>query len=500
MKLNYKRTILVGFAFFLISAFWQAYDAIIPLALNYHYGLPHTISGFVMSIDNILAVFMLPIFGALSDKIMTKFGRRTPFIVIGTAAAILSFIALTLVNGIQLNVLSDAGIVGAYNDAFDAFTKTSASLKQSFENGLITKEAMDLGIENAETAFNAIKETLKAESLEITMGNIWPLVGFMAVLLVVLIAMATFRSPAVALMPDVTIKPLRSKANAIINLMGTAGGLIILALSSFMSVSNKLYSHYIGYVALVCTVMLGGLLAFIFTVKEKKWADEMMDESLKLGLEEKEEESGAARLLSKLEMRSLLLILASVALWYIGYNSITSKYTVYAATILNVDYGLTLMVAQAAAIISYIPVGIVASKFGRRKTILAGIIMLATAFFIGNFIEPGVSNLIMYPIFALAGIGWATINVNSFPMVVELAKGGEVGKYTGYYYTASMAAQIVAPILSGFLYDVFGMRSMFFSFGTVFVVLSFVTMFFVKHGDAKAEKVDALTALGGADD
>ena len=500
MKLNYKRTILVGFAFFLISAFWQAYDAIIPLALNYHYGLPHTISGFVMSIDNILAVFMLPIFGALSDKIMTKFGRRTPFIVIGTAAAILSFIALALVNGIQLNVLSDAGIVGAYNDAFDAFTKTSASLKQSFENGLITKEAMDLGIENAEIAFNAIKETLKAESLEITMGNIWPLVGFMAVLLVVLIAMATFRSPAVALMPDVTIKPLRSKANAIINLMGTAGGLIILALSSFMSVSNKLYSHYIGYVALVCTVMLGGLLAFIFTVKEKKWADEMMDESLKLGLEEKEEKSGAARLLSKLEMRSLLLILASVALWYIGYNSITSKYTVYAATILNVDYGLTLMVAQAAAIISYIPVGIVASKFGRRKTILAGIIMLATAFFIGNFIEPGVSNLIMYPIFALAGIGWATINVNSFPMVVELAKGGEVGKYSGYYYTASMAAQIVAPILSGFLYDMFGMRSMFFSFGTVFVVLSFVTMFFVKHGDAKAEKVDALTALGGADD
>ena len=121
-------------------------------------------------------------------------------------------------------------------------------------------------------------------------------------------------------------------------------------------------------------------------------------------------------------------------------------------------------------------------------------------FFIGNFIGEGASPLIMYPIFALAGIGWATINVNSFPMVVELAKGGEVGKYTGYYYTASMAAQIVAPILSGFLYDAFGMRNMFFSFGTVFVVLSFVTMFFVKHGDAKAEKQNALEALGGADD
>jgi MFS family permease len=138
----------------------------------------------------------------------------------------------------------------------------------------------------------------------------------------------------------------------------------------------------------------------------------------------------------------------------------------------------------------------VASKFGRRKTILAGIAMLATAFFVGNFIGPGVSNLVMYPIFALAGIGWATINVNSFPMVVELAKGGDVGKYTGYYYTASMSAQIVAPILSGFLYDLIGMRYVFFAFGTIFVILSFVTMFFVKHGDSKViKKKDLLEQL-----
>ena len=247
--------------------------------------------------------------------------------------------------------------------------------------------------------------------------------------------------------------------------------------------------------------MVGGLLVFIFTVKERKWADEMEEDTKKYELEEpKIAEEGEKRALSRPELRSLLLILASVALWYIGYNSITSKYVVYSTSVLNVDYGLTLIVAQGAAIISYIPVGIVASKLGRRKTILAGITMLATAFFIGNFIGPGVSNLIMYPIFALAGIGWATINVNSFPMVVELAKGGDVGKYTGYYYTASMSAQIVAPILSGFLYDVFGMRAMFFSFGTVFVALSFVTMFLVKHGDAKAERVDALSALAGGDD
>jgi MFS family permease len=303
-------------------------------------------------------------------------------------------------------------------------------------------------------------------------------------------------------MPDVTVKPLRSKANAIINLMGTAGGILILALSSLMSMSSKLYSHYIGYVALVCAVMLGGLITFIFTVKEKKWSAEMEATTLELELDDAPavDETGASRALSRPEFKSLLLILASVALWYIGYNSITSKYTVYASSVLNVDYGLTLIVAQAAAIVSYIPVGIIASRFGRRKTILAGIIMLAAAFFVGNFIGPGVSNLIMYPIFALAGIGWATINVNSFPMVVELAKGGDVGKYTGYYYTASMAAQIVAPILSGALYDLLTMRATFFAFGTVFVALSFVTMFFVKHGDAKPTARSVVEDAFGGDD
>ena len=173
--------------------------------------------------------------------------------------------------------------------------------------------------------------------------------GFLAVLLVVLVAMATFRSPAVALMPDVTVKPLRSKANAIINLMGTAGGIIILVLSTVMGTSKKLYMHYSPYVLLVCCVMIAGLVVFLLSVKEKKWAAEMEEQSVALGLEEKVDNGGEKRSLSKAEMTSLLLILASVALWYIGYNSITSKYTVYATTILNIDYGLSLIVAQAAA-------------------------------------------------------------------------------------------------------------------------------------------------------
>ena len=442
MKLNYKRVLLVGMAFFLISAFWQAYDAITPLILTNHFGLPQSVSGAVMSIDNVLAVFLLPIFGAISDKKNTRFGRRTPFIFFGTIAAVISFIGLTFVDNYQLARLVAKGVPS---------------------------------MENASKA-----------ALQLTLENPWPLIGFIATLLVVLISMATFRSPAVALMPDVTVKPLRSKANAIINLTGTAGGIIVLVLGMVFATSKNLYMQYTGYVAAVCGVMLLGFVLFLLTVKEKKWAEEMEADTIKYGLDTPEEAVTTTKSgLTKGELTSLLLILASVALWYIGYNSITSKYSVYATNVLGFDYNFTLIVAQAAAVITYIPVGMIASKIGRRKTILAGVLILATAFAIGIFITPKTPEIIMYPVFSLAGIGWATINVNSFPMVVELAKKGDTGKYTGYYYTASMAAQIVAPILSGLLYDALGMKYTFFTFGAIFVLFSFITMFFVKHGDSK---------------
>lgn len=473
MKLNYKRTILVGFAFFLISAFWQAYDAIVPLILTNHFGLPQTVSGAVMSIDNVLAVFMLPLFGALSDKVSTKYGKRTPFIFIGTVCAVISFVAITFIDNFQI-----AKVLSAMSESPSAD---------------VAKLTLDL-----------------------TIANPWVLIGFIATLLVVLISMAIFRSPAVALMPDVTVKPLRSKGNAIINLMGTAGGISVLVLGMIFGTSKDRYMEYTGYVVAVAAIMVAGLIIFLLTVKENKWVKEMEEDTVRLGLQEAVTvDSSAKRQLSKPELKSLLLILASVALWYIGYNSITSKYSVYALNVLDFDYNFTLIIAQAAAVVAYIPVGIIASKIGRKKTILAGIVMLASAFFVGNFIEPTTPEFVMYPVFILAGIGWATINVNSFPMVVELATGGEVGKYTGYYYTASMAAQIVAPILSGAIFDglslmfannttiygdFYGMRLAFFAFGTVFVLLSFVTMFFVKHGDAKPMKQDALDSLAGADD
>ena len=460
MKLNYKRTLLVGMAFFLITAFWQAYDAIIPLILTNHFGLPQTASGAVMSVDNVLAVFLLPLFGALSDKTSTRFGKRTPFIFVGSLVAILSFVCLTFIDNYQLAKVVAAGIP-------------------------------DLSLAGA-TAEAQIQEL----TLRLTLENPLPFIGFIATLLVVLLAMAVFRSPAVALMPDVTVKPLRSKANAIINLTGTVGGILVLVLGMVFATSKKPYMSYTGYVLAVVAVMLLGLLVFLFAVKEPRWAREMEEESRAL---EEESETGTAeggRKLSRSEFTSLLLILASVALWYIGYNSITSKYSVYATNILGFDFNLTLIIAQAAAIVSYIPVGMISSRVGRKKPILAGVLILAAAFLIGNFITSDTPEFVMIPVFIMAGIGWATINVNSFPMAVELARGGNVGKYTGYYYTASMSAQIVAPILSGLLYDLLGMRYVFFAFGTVFVMLSFLTMLFVKHGDNKPEaKKDVLSHL-----
>lgn len=494
LKLNYKRTVLVGFAFFLIMAFWTAYDAIVPLILTNHYGLPQVVSGVVMSADNILAVFLLPIFGAISDKVMTRLGKRTPFILVGTVAAVISFIALMLIDAAQINALAETNIPATYSSVMGELNEATKALNSAYDTG--SQVLIDAASARVEALENML-EVLREQTLDITLSNIFPLIGFIGVLLVVLIAMSIFRSPAVALMPDITVKPLRSKGNAIINLMGTAGAVIVLAFGMVFGTDSNHHMKYIGYIMAVSGVMIAALIVFFLTVKENKWAEDMRRDTEKYKIDQTsyQDKMSGERKLSSAEKKSLLLILSSVALWYIGYNSITSKFSVYSTTVLRFDFNLTLIIAQVAAIIAYIPVGMLASKIGRKKSILIGVALLTSAFLIGNFVSSTTPEPVLIPIFIVAGLGWATINVNSFPMAVEIARGGEVGKYTGYYYTASMAAQIVAPILSGALYDLFdiitdgnGMRVVFFAFGTLFVAASFVTMFFVKHGDIKVTK------------
>lgn len=423
MKLNYKRTVLVGFAFFLICAFWQAYDTIVPLLLKNKFGMTELPSGIIMSLDNVVAAVLLPFFGKLSDRCGSRLGRRTPFILFGTLLASAAFVLLGFASSLPL---------------------------------------------------------------------------FILLLLSVLLSMATFRSPAVALMPDITPKPLRSKGNAVINLMGTLGGILVLLLAGPFGTDEVGKTDFSAYLIAVCALMLVSLAVFLLTVRETAWAKEATDaaapeEEPSEDCCDRAEEATSEAKLSRAQKRSLLLILAAVALWYIGYNAVISKYSVYANNFLEVSYSSTLLIAQGAAVLSYLPVGALASRIGRKKCILAGVALLFAAFFGASFVRKGDSALLMAVLFALAGIGWATINVNSFPMAVELAGSTDVGKYTGYYYTASMAAQVVTPILSGAVMDAVSQAvgvadagyAVLFPYAALFVALSFVAMLFVRHGDSK---------------
>ena len=514
MKLNYKRTILVGFAFFLISAFWQAYDATIPVILTNKFGMSQAWSGVIMALDNILAVFMLPLFGAISDKCTSRHGKRTPFIVVGTIVAAVSILGLAFVDQAQFRNITDVSELDS-PAALETIYQTQADKKLQTPEGevfvlseVFTQEAfveIRSTVEDPETQkqvtnpdyTNYVVPARQAYAAQATGENPVPLILFVVLLLVVLVAMATFRSPAVALMPDVTVKPLRSKANAVINLMGTAGGIIVLVLGIVFATSavrNQLM-NYTVYYSVIAGLMLVALAVFLLRVREPAWAKEIQEDSLRYGIED-EEEAAESRKLSRGELRSLIFILASIALWYFGYNAVTSKYAVYAGNILNMDYNTTLLIAQAAAIVAYVPAGIVASKIGRKKTIMSGVVMLTAAFGAASFLRAGSSVIVMNILFALAGIGWATINVNSFPMVVELCSGGDIGKYTGFYYTASMSAQIVTPLLSGFLMDLDGVgMTVLFPYAACFAGLAFVTMALVKHGDAKPESKKGLEAL-----
>ena len=513
MKLSYKRTVLVGFAFFLICLFWQAYDNTIPLILTNKFGMSQTLSGAIMALDNVLALFLLPFFGALSDKCASRFGKRTPFIAVGTLAAAVLFVCLSFVDSAQMTRLEDVTL-DRYESSLAVIYESNPtiSLPEETADGMSVGEAIRhvfasgqkkplqeiypnrsefLAIKMyredgtlTEEYENYVKPARNAYAWQQTADNPNTLIFFILLLLCTLVAMGTFRSPAVALMPDVTPKPLRSKANAIINLMGTFGGITVLVLGMIFKTGSakNIYMSYTPFFIVVSLLMLLSLAIFLMTVREPKWSAETEALSAPAETQELSDSLQSGRL-SAGERRSLLFILASVALWYMGYNAVTSKYSVYALNVLEKDYNTTLLIAQAAAIVSYLPIGFLSTKIGRKKAILGGVAILTVSFGAAAFMRHDSPTVLMNLLFALAGIGWATINVNSYPMVVELAKGGNVGKYTGYYYTASMAAQTITPILSGFFMDIH-MTSLFI-YAAFFVLLAFFTMLCVRHGDTK---------------
>ncbi len=444
MKLNYGRTLIVGLAFLSICAFWQMYDNVIPLILTNTFHLNETYSGAIMAADNVLALFLLPLFGSLSDKCETKIGKRMPFILFGTAAALIFMNILPILDNSYFRNASAAKII-----------------------------------------------------------------AFVVILGLLLIAMGTYRSPAVALMPDVTPKPLRSKANAVINLMGAVGGIIYLAVAAVLYPNSKTQgAAHVNYQILFITVsaimFLAVALLYLF-VKEPKLTEEnrkLEEEHPEWNLAE-DDGSGNEKLPGEVK-RSLGFLLASIALWFIGYNAVTTWFTTYVSVVMGQGLGgasTCLLIATGGAILSYIPIGIIASKIGRKNTIMAGIILLSAMFLAGFVLTTMFDsiNVIMFVCFALVGLAWAAINVNSLPMVVEMCKGSDIGKFTGYYYTASMAAQIVTPILAGTLMRLIDYKILFI-YAAFFVLCALITMSQVRHGDQKVESKKGLEAYENMDD
>jgi len=403
MKLNTRRTLLIGLAFFSICAFWQMYDTIVPLILRDTFHIGDSVSGWIMAADNILALFLLPLFGRLSDRTDTRLGKRMPFIMGGTVCSVL-----------LIGVLAGADVPGRF-----------------------------------------------------------PL--FIAALGLLLVSMGTYRSPAVALMPDVTPKPLRSKANAIINLMGALGGVYALAAIQLLVGEHADGRADYGPVFLaVALLMLAAVLLLALRVRENALRRENADSA--------PEETGRGEKLPPEMMRSLSLILCSVALWFMGYNAVTTAYSRYFTRMWGDLSGAAncLMIATIGAVVSYIPVGVISSRIGRRRMILIGVAILAACFGLAGAVRT--FSPALYVLFVVIGFAWAAINVNSYPMVVEISRSGDVGKYTGYYYTFSMAAQVLTPILSGWLLEHVGYHTLF-PYATAMVALAFFTMLFVKHGD-----------------
>lgn len=432
MKLNYRRTFLVGLAFLSIQAFWQMYDGITPKILTGTFHISETLAGTIMAMDNILALFLLPFFGALSDRCHTRIGRRMPFILGGTAAAVVLMLCLPLMDN----------------------SYAAAPMH-------------------------------------------WKLIAFIVLLGLLLIAMGIYRSPAVALMPDVTPKPLRSQGNAIINLMGAAGGILYLLLSSVLYSEKRIgdlkHVNYFSLFAIVAGIMLISVLVLFATIRENKLAEEAAqfteEDILSADVTHKQKLPPAVRC-------SLIFLLCSVALWYIGYNGITTWFTVFAEAQWGMvlgDANLCLTIATAGAIVSYIPIGFLSGKIGRKKVILIGCAVLAACFgaAFAYSIAANQFSPVLYIVFVLIGFAWAAINVNSLPMVVEMCHLSDVGKFTGYYYTFSMAAQIVTPIVAGALIEHVSYNILFL-YSALFVAASFLTMLFVKHGDIVPAKKKTL--------
>ena len=406
MKLDYKKTLLIGLGFFTVSIVWGLYNVAVPLYLG-DLGLSGVAVGSVMTIDNIFAIIFLPIFGALSDRTNNRYGRRMPYLLIGIPLSAIAFILIPVMRHSLLTIM-------------------------------ITVIAMNF---------------------------------FMSI----------YRAPTVALMPDFTPRPLRSKANGVINFIGGVGSVIAFLIGGFLFDTNEFLPFAVGSLIMIVTIIVMYLL-----IHEPK---EIVDDKPAVN-EEKATADEKGRGLS------LIFLLLAIFFWFTSFNAVETFFSTYGVNVLNIQKGqasFMLAIFSAMLVVFAIPSGFLATKIGRKKTILIGITVLFLTFLSINFI-PKTNIIPMYALLAIGGISWALININSYPMVVEMTSNKGIGKYTGFYYFFSMLAAIISPILFGFIKDRLGDQFLFV-YSSISMVLAFFFMMLVQHGEAKPEAKSAFEGI-----
>ena len=415
--------------------------------------------GIIMALDNIAALFIMPIFGSLSDKTKSKLGKRMPYIIIGSVvtAIALPFIPFFFVNGMA---------------------KTDSAL---------------LGM----------------------------IVGMIAIMVVIIVFMMSYRSPAVALMPDLTPKPLRSKANGVINVVGYVGGAvgsifaIVIPVTKYIDGTNKsLMMLEIPFI--VCSVvLLASLGLLLWRVRENKLHAEL-DEEIKRGdsMGESAEQVTEGKM-SKKNIRNLALILAAEVLWFMSLNAVETFQTNYVMFWLNTSSAggaIMTVVSGAASVLGFLVAGPIADKIGRKWTIFIGICVVA-ACYLGYSLIPQVSRevaeakpfesslpWIFFILLPTIGLGSSLIHICSFPLVTDYCTSDKLGKFTSLYYTASMLAQSVTPILIGFIFRFTSWQALPI-YSCSLMAAAGIVFFFVKapHKKDKAKNAKGLEALGADD-
>ncbi len=481
LKLNKFSVCRIGIAFLIVMLFWEVYDFAVPILLERTYGLSDSMRGLIMGLDNLLAVILLPLFGGLSDRSRGRtFGRRTPFIIIGTVSASILLIVLALIENVQFQSLVNGGILDANTLVEKGF------LDPKFLDGIYT------GLAESSPLFESYRLAMHQASvqmaLENTIANPISIICFVGVLFLLLVAMASFRSPAVALMSDITPKPLRSSGNALINFTGGVGGFVAIGIYSFFAPEN---GSYINLFLLLASLMCVFLMMYSLLVNENKLCKTRYENEKKYNIIDEEESVGSEKL-SRGKKISFVLILLSIFFWFMGYNAVKSHMSVYATSVLGMPasgVGLINFANGFGGALALLPVAWLSSKIGRKKSSLIGYFIASVAFLPCLFVSAE-NSFGLGICFVLAGIGLVMVNVNTLPMVCELSRGGNVGKFTGYYYVAAMSAQAISPFLAGLVMENIH-DNMMFVFASVCIAIAFVIMAFVKFGDSKPNKEDA---------